>query len=50
MLTLAQDYFYFEVILLKDMIDALTKHGIVYEKNQSELNIKGVFVGVNWRL
>ena len=47
MMRIAKNYFPFTVIDISmlDMIDALTKNGVVYAKNQSEMNVKGVFVG-----
>ena len=50
MMNVAKNYFSFEVILMKNMISALTENGIVYDKNQSEMNIRGVFVGCTWKV
>ena len=50
MMAVAKNYFSFEVVLMKDMIDALAEKGIVFDKNLTELNIKGVFVGCTWKV
>ena len=48
MFRVASSHLEIDKIVMKDMITNLVQNGVMYNRNDSLLNIKGVFIGYQW--